>query len=128
MKKQIDSISSECMNALIRYPWPGNIREMQNVIERAVILSRGSVLHIPSTDLKSRIPEAGDTNGFATLEEMERKHILSVLEQTHWVFGGPNGAAAILGIKRPTLQFRMHKLGISRPQRPIITRTPTQSN
>jgi len=128
MKKQIDSISSECMNALIRYPWPGNIREMQNVIERAVILSRGSVLHVPSTDLKSRVPEAGDTNGFATLEEMERKHILSVLEQTHWVFGGPNGAAAVLGIKRPTLQFRMQKLGISRPQRPIIARTPTHSN
>jgi formate hydrogenlyase transcriptional activator len=128
MKKQIDTISSETMNALIRYPWPGNIREMQNVIERAVILSRGSVLHIPSTDLKSRIPEAGDTNGFATLEEVERKHILSVLEQTHWVFGGRNGAAAVLGIKRPTLQFRMHKLGISRPQRPIIARTPTHSN
>src|SRR5258707_12631508 len=83
MKKQIDTISSETMNALIRYPWPGNIREMQNVIERAVILSRGSVLHIPSTDLKSRIAEAGDTNGFTTLEELETKHILSVLEQTH---------------------------------------------
>jgi formate hydrogenlyase transcriptional activator len=128
MKKQIDTISSETMNALVRYPWPGNIREMQNVIERAVILSRGPVLHIPSTDLKSRIPEAGDTNGFATLEEMERKHILSVLEQTHWVFGGPNGAAAVLGIKRPTLQFRMQKLGISRPQRFTPARNPTHSN
>jgi formate hydrogenlyase transcriptional activator len=127
MKKKIDTISSETMRELVRYPWPGNIREMQNVLERAVILSRGSVLHIPSTDLKSRIPEAGDTNGSATLEEVERKHILSVLEQTHWVFGGPNGAAAILGIKRPTLQFRMHKLGISRPQRSIPARTPTQS-
>jgi formate hydrogenlyase transcriptional activator len=126
MKKQIDTISSETMNTLIRYPWPGNIREMQNVIERAVILSRSSVLHIPSTDLKSRIPEASDTNGFATLEEMERKHILAVLELTHWVFGGPNGAAAVLGIKRPTLQFRMHKLGISRPQRYTPARTPTQ--
>jgi formate hydrogenlyase transcriptional activator len=127
MKKQIDTISFETMSTLVRYPWPGNIREMQNVIERAVILSRGSVLHIPSTDLKSRIPEAGDTNGFVTLEEMERKHILSVLEQTHWVFGGPNGAAAVLGIKRPTLQFRMQKLGIARPQRSIPVRTPTQS-
>jgi formate hydrogenlyase transcriptional activator len=127
MKKQIDTISSETMNTLVRYPWPGNIREMQNVIERAVILSRGSVLHIPSSDLKSRIPEPDDTNGFVTLEEMERKHILSVLEQTHWVFGGPNGAAAVLGIKRPTLQFRMQKLGIARPQRSIPVRTPTQS-
>jgi formate hydrogenlyase transcriptional activator len=127
MKKQIDTISSETMNTLVRYPWPGNIREMQNVIERAVILARGSVLHIPSRDLKSRIPEPDDTNGFVTLEEMERKHILSVLEQTHWVFGGPNGAAAVLGIKRPTLQFRMQKLGIARPQRSIPVRTPTQS-
>ena len=127
MKKQIDTITSDTMNALIRYPWPGNIREMQNVIERAVILSRGSVLHIPSTDLKSRVPEASDANGFATLEEIERKHILSVLEQTHWVFGGPNGAAAVLGIKRPTLQFRMQKLGIARPLRSIPARTPTQS-
>jgi formate hydrogenlyase transcriptional activator len=128
MKKQIDTISSETMNALIRYPWPGNIREMQNVIERAVILSRGPVLHIQSADLKSRITDGGEMNGFATLEEVERKHILSVLEQTNWVFAGPNGAAARLGIKRPTLQFRMQKLGIARPQRPAFSRTPTQSS
>jgi formate hydrogenlyase transcriptional activator len=127
MKKQIDTISSETMSALVRYPWPGNIREMQNVIERAVILSRGPVLHIPSADLKSRIPDGGETNGFATLEEVERKHILSVLEQTNWVFGGLNGAAVRLGIKRPTLQFRMQKLGITRPQRSTPARTPAQS-
>jgi formate hydrogenlyase transcriptional activator len=124
MKKQIDSISSETMSALVHYPWPGNIREMQNVIERAVILSRGPVLHIPSSDLKPRIAEANDMNGFATLEEVERKHILTVLDQTNWVFGGPNGAAARLGIKRPTLQFRMQKLGITRPQRSANARTP----
>ena len=123
MKKQIDTISSDTMNALVRYPWPGNIREMQNVIERAVILSRGPVLHVPSADLKSRIPDGGEMNGFATLEEVERKHILLVLEQTNWVFGGPNGAAARLGIKRPTLQFRMQKLGITRPQRSTSART-----
>jgi formate hydrogenlyase transcriptional activator len=128
MKKQIDTISSETMSALVRDPWPGNIREIQNVIERAVILSRGSVLHIPSADLKSRIPDSGEMNGFATLKQVERKHILSVLEQTLWVFGGPNGAAAVLGIKRPTLQFRMQKLGISRPQRFTPARAPTQSN
>jgi formate hydrogenlyase transcriptional activator len=127
-KKQIDTISSETMSALVRYPWPGNIREMQNVIERAVILSRGPVLHIPSADLKPRIPDGGEMNGFATLEEVERKHILSVLEQTNWVFAGPNGAAARLGIKRPTLQFRMQKLGIARPQRSAFSRTPTQSS
>jgi len=124
MKKQIDSISSETMSALVHYPWPGNIREMQNVIERAVILSRGPVLNIPSSDLKPRITEANDMNGFATLEEVERKHILTVLDRTNWVFGGPNGAAARLGIKRPTLQFRMQKLGITRAQRSANERTP----
>src|ERR1700723_807975 len=128
MKKQIDTISSETMSALVRYPWPGNIREMQNVIERAVILSRGPVLHIPSADLKPHIPDGGEMNGFATLEEVERKHILSVLEQTNWVFSGPNGAATRLGIKRPTLQFRMQKLGIARPQRSALSRPPTQSS
>jgi formate hydrogenlyase transcriptional activator len=128
MKKKIDTISSETMSTVVCYPWPGNIREMQNVIERAVILSRGPVLHIPSADLKSRIPDGGETNGFATLEEFERKHILLVLEQTNWVFGGPNGAAARLGIKRPTLQFRMQKLGIARPPRSAPSRFPTQSS
>jgi formate hydrogenlyase transcriptional activator len=128
MKKQIDTISSETMTALVHYSWPGNIREMQNVVERAVILSRGRVLHIPSTDLKSRLAEAGDTNGSATLEEVERRHILLVLEQANWVFAGPNGAAARLGIKRPTLQFRMAKLGIARPQRSTSARTSSQSS
>jgi formate hydrogenlyase transcriptional activator len=128
MKKQIESISSETMNALLRYPWPGNIREMQNVIERAVILSRSSVLHVPLTDLKQRMGEVPETNGHATLEEVERKHILAVLEQTNWVFGGPNGAAARLGLKRPTLQFRMQKLGITRPQRAVPVKAPMHSS
>ena len=119
MTREIDTISAETMNALINYPWPGNIRELQNVIERAVILSKGPVLKVPLTDLKSKTADTnGNQNGVATLEEIERKHILSVLEQTNWVFAGPNGAAAKLGIKRPTLQFRMQKLGISRPKKP----------
>jgi formate hydrogenlyase transcriptional activator len=123
MGKQIDTICSETMNALVRYPWPGNIRELQNVIERAVILSKGPLLKVPLADLKARPSELGykngslALNGSPTLEEVERRHILSVLEQTNWVFAGPNGAAARLGLKRPTLQFRMQKLGISRPQR-----------
>ncbi len=125
MKKQIDTISFETMNALVRYPWPGNIRELQNVIERALILSKSSVLQVPLADLKPRMVDGGYTNGSATLEEVERRHILSVLEQTNWVFAGPNGAAARLGIKRPTLQFRMQKLGITRPQRSLTARTPT---
>ena len=116
MGRQIDTISSETMNALVRYPWPGNIRELQNVIERAVILSKGPVLKVPLSDLKPRAAEVG--NGGSTLDEVERRHILSVLEQTNWVFSGPNGAAARLGIKRPTLQFRMQKLGITRPRKP----------
>jgi formate hydrogenlyase transcriptional activator len=128
MKKQIESISSETMNALLRYPWPGNIREMQNVIERAVILSRGPVLHVPSTDLKSPSGEVPEASGLATLEEVERRHIVAVLEQTNWVFAGPNGAAARLGLKRPTLQFRMQKLGITRPRRSVPAKFPAQSN
>lgn len=116
MTKEIDTIPAETMNALSNYSWPGNIRELQNIIERAVILTKGPVLKVSLADLKSKSP---DTNGYincaATLEEVERRHILSVLEQTKWVFAGPNGAAAKLGIKRPTLQFRMQKLGITRP-------------
>jgi formate hydrogenlyase transcriptional activator len=115
MGKQIDAISSETMNALVRYPWPGNIRELQNVIERAVILSKGPTLQVPLADLKTRAADWNHKNGSSTLEEVERRHILAVLEQSNWVFAGPNGAAARLGIKRPTLQFRMQKLGISRP-------------
>jgi formate hydrogenlyase transcriptional activator len=117
MKKQIDTISSETMNAIVRYPWPGNIRELQNIIERAVILSSGKELRVPTADLKPRPTENGGSNGVLTLEEIERQHILYVLEKTKWVFSGPNGAAARLGMKRPTLQFRMRKLGISRPGR-----------
>jgi formate hydrogenlyase transcriptional activator len=120
MNKQISAISSETMQALTHYPWPGNIRELQNVVERAVILTQGRTLNVPLRDLKHRHVQSGPAAiGHLTLEEMERRHILAVLEQTNWVFAGPNGAAARLGMKRPTLQFRMQKLGISRPQRPI---------
>src|SRR6202021_2596108 len=113
MAKEIDTISTETMNSMVGYPWPGNIRELQNVIERAVILSKAPALNVSLADLKSKTL---DSNSVATLEEIKRRHILAVLEQTHWVFAGPNGAAARLGIKRPTLQFRMQKLGISRPR------------
>jgi formate hydrogenlyase transcriptional activator len=119
MSKEIDTISTETMNSMVGYPWPGNIRELQNVIERAVILSKGQELQVPLDGLKVKNAEMGaPTNGATTLEEIERKHILSILEQTNWVFAGPNGAAARLGLKRPTLQFRMQKLGISRPRKP----------
>lgn len=114
MNKTIETIPSETMKVLTRYHWPGNIRELQNVIERAVILSSGPVLNVPLSDLKPRETTNGATSN-GTLEDAQRKHILAVLEETRWVLGGDNGAASRLGIKRSTLQFRMRKLGISRP-------------
>jgi len=114
MKKTIGTIPFETMDALCRYHWPGNIRELQNVIERAVILSTGSVLKVPLSGLKTR-PTATGPMANDTLEETERKHILAVLSDTNWVLGGPNGAAVRLGMKRTTLQHRIRKLGISRP-------------
>lgn len=118
MNRMITSIPSETMNALARYHWPGNIRELQNVIERAVILSTGPVLKVVLADLdqpaanNQAIPRAP-----STLEEAERKHILAVLGETNWVVGGKNGAATRLGLNRSTLQFRMRKLGLARPER-----------
>ena len=112
MGKQIEQIPPETMSALTWYQWPGNIRELQNFIERSVILTSGSVLHAPLANLKSA-PEA-ESLGAITLEDAERDHIRKTLEHTRWVVAGPNGAAARLGIKRSTLYFRMQKLGISR--------------
>jgi formate hydrogenlyase transcriptional activator len=116
MNKRIDTIPFETIQRLARYPWPGNIRELQNVIERAVILSKERVLRVASSDLKQVTVTLEDSPGSEdTLAEAERKHILKVLEDTGWVLGGPKGAAVRLGLKRSTLQFRMRKLGISRP-------------
>jgi formate hydrogenlyase transcriptional activator len=114
MGKEIGTIPSEAMEQLCHYPWPGNIRELQNLIERAVILSPGPVLTIPLEVLRSTARPPSLTAG--TLEDTERQRILQVLEETNWVLSGPHGAAAKLGLKRPTLQFRMKKLGILRPQ------------
>jgi len=124
MNKTIDTISSATMEALSRYHWPGNIRELQNVIERAVITSTGPVLKVDVADLKISKPSSpaekgsaqGSTNGGLrdTLEETERQQILKALKQSNWVVAGPKGAAAKLGMKRSTLQLRMSKLGISR--------------
>jgi formate hydrogenlyase transcriptional activator len=116
MKKMIETIPSDTMDALIRYEWPGNIRELQNLIERAVILSPGTTLNVPVTALngRSQAPPAGEVE---TLKESERRHILSALEASNWVIAGASGAAARLGMKRSTLQFRMRKLAIVRPTR-----------
>jgi formate hydrogenlyase transcriptional activator len=115
MGKQIDQIAPETMSELTSYVWPGNIRELQNFIERSVIVSSGNVLQPPLSSLK--VAAAAESQGAVTLEDAERDHIRKILEQTRWVVAGPNGAAARLGIKRSTLYFRMQKLGISRPSR-----------
>ena len=112
MGKQIDQVSSETMSELASYAWPGNIRELQNFIERSVILSTGNVLQAPFASLKAAATTVAQEA--VTLEEAERNHIRKTLDQTRWVVSGPNGAAARLGIKRSTLYFRMQKLGISR--------------
>jgi len=116
LHKPIETIPADTMQGLIRYPWPGNIRELQNILERAVILSPGSVLQVPLADLKAPTTGASPKN-HDTLEEAERQHILAVLQETKWIVGGPNGAAVRLGLKRSTLQFRMRKLGIARSGR-----------
>ncbi|HEY6347503.1 MAG TPA: sigma 54-interacting transcriptional regulator [Bryobacteraceae bacterium] len=133
--RAIDTIPSETMEALVHYSWPGNIRELQNVIERAVIVTKGPVLSVPVADLKAADLKAADlkSNGSAkpvpaqrerlqdmpqherlqdTLDETERGEILRALEQSNWVVAGPSGAATRLGMKRSTLQVRMQKLGI----------------
>lgn len=115
MNKQIDTIPSDTLKSLTRYHWPGNIRELQNMIERAVILSSGPVLRVSLPELRQPAANAKTSPSKSdTLEEAERKHVLAVLEEVNWVLAGPKGAAARLGMKRSTLQYRMGKLGISR--------------
>jgi len=121
----IDTIPSETMEALIRYPWPGNIRELQNEIERAVIITRGATLTVSVDELKpdalSESSRSCESLG-ELLSETERTQILGALESSNWVISGVNGAAARLGIKRTTLQARMQKLGIR------LSRTPVSEN
>jgi DNA-binding NtrC family response regulator len=112
MNKRIETIPEEAMEALCRYSWPGNIRELQNFIERAVILTPGSVLQIQIKELQPSGPSGSTVAG--TLEDMERQSILEALRETGAVIGGQKGAAARLGLKRTTLLSKMQKLGISR--------------
>jgi formate hydrogenlyase transcriptional activator len=125
MNKVFETIPSATMDALCRYHWPGNIRELQNVIERAVIISASPVLGFDVGDLKfskgSHTQEGATISKSATkgalgdiLKETQREQILQALERCNWVVAGPDGAAARLGMKRSTLHLRMHKLGISR--------------
>jgi formate hydrogenlyase transcriptional activator len=148
MNRSIDTIPSDTMTTLVRYHWPGNIRELQNVIERAVILSSGSVLKVPTDELRIRIGAKGDGSVLresgsakgdgsvlrdplidapavndhskgslrASLNDTERQEIIATLEKTNWKVAGPNGAAALLGMNRSTLQSRMQKLGVRIPR------------
>ena len=133
--KTVEYIPANVMEALVDYPWPGNVRELENLIERAVLLSPGQELRVPLAELKEASPPsvlvaapvdilqipatqptaAPAAGALSTLDETQRQHILRVLRQTEWRIAGPHGAAAILGMKRTTLQARMRKLGIKRP-------------
>jgi formate hydrogenlyase transcriptional activator len=111
MNRKVETIPAETLEQLVQYPWPGNIRELENLIERAVIVSPGPVLRVPLGELRS----GGETLGESqTLRAAERDHILKALEATKWVLAGPRGAAVRLGMKRTTLQSKMRKLGIAK--------------
>jgi formate hydrogenlyase transcriptional activator len=116
MNRRIETIPSHAMEVFANYSWPGNVRELQNFIERAVILSPGSVLRPPLTELKQSSQPSAKSN-LNTAEEAERDRVLQAIRASNWVIGGPNGAAARLGMKRTTLAYRIRKLNISvRPQ------------
>src|SRR5579863_3535154 len=135
MNRSVDTIPSETMTTLVRYHWPGNIRELQNVIERAVILSSGSVLKVPTDELRPRISDRGEGAALrdsgadappvgenskgrlrAVLDDAERQEIVATLKKANGKVAGPNGAAALLGMNRSTLQSRMQKLGVRIPR------------
>jgi formate hydrogenlyase transcriptional activator len=135
LNKTVQYVPADAMDALVNYSWPGNIRELENLIERAVLLSPGKELRVPVSELKQAALSVSDISDIsadgtmlapsplggnapapvATLEEAERQHILRALRQTEWRIAGPKGAAAVLGMKRTTLQARMRKLNIRRP-------------
>ncbi|MBI3279037.1 MAG: sigma 54-interacting transcriptional regulator, partial [Acidobacteria bacterium] len=115
--RKIRSIAAETIEQLVRYPWPGNIRELQNLIERSVILTAGDTLRIPAQELQAEglaaaAPAAAPP---ATMQDVERETIVRALREAKGVVGGPNGAAARLGMKRTTLLYRMEKLGLAKP-------------
>ncbi len=114
LRKCIDTIPADVLEALTRYRWPGNVRELQNVIERAVILSPDTVLRLPPAEWQRSRSAPDAPTSSETLEEVEREHVLQVLRDTKGVIGGPQGAAARLGLKRTTLLSRMARVGIAR--------------
>jgi formate hydrogenlyase transcriptional activator len=128
MEKHIETVSRKTMEALCRHAWPGNIRELQNLMERAVLLSSGPSLRVPLTDIRT-VFDLGATSDGSALEQVERELILSALRESNWVVGGTRGAAARLRLNRTGLAYKMKKFGISRPshqqnpgRRPICLR------
>src|SRR5262249_36530274 len=111
MDKVVEDVPDEIMESIVRYPWPGNIRELQNYIERGVILSNGGVFESMPPELREPEPLV-----FAnpTLEDRVRQEILVACQRSNWRLGGPRGAAARLGLKRTTLYYKMKRLGIAR--------------
>jgi formate hydrogenlyase transcriptional activator len=116
LRKRIDTIPADVLEAFTRYHWPGNVRELQNVIERAVILTPDTVLRLHPAEWQRSRSSPDIPTSSRTLAEVERELILRVLQETNWVIGGPQGAAARLGLRRTTLLYRMEKFGI--PRRP----------
>src|SRR5207253_10863770 len=112
--KRMDGVTEQTMKRLVNYPWPGNVRELENVLERAVILATGPRLDILPEPVPAPPAAATAAQQQATLETVERDHILAVLHNTEWVVEGARGAARILGLHANTLRHRMKKLGISR--------------
>jgi len=112
MGKNVESIPAETLQTFSQYAWPGNVRELEHFVERAVILTSGSILRVPPLGSKSqRKPKPALVDRLA---DAEREHILRVLRETNGIISGPRGAAARLGVKRTTLASKMHRLGISR--------------
>jgi len=112
MGKSVDGIDAATMQKFINYSWPGNIRELRNVLERALILNRGPVLH---ADIP--VGEQAGQEKLRRIDEVEMEYLLKVLRATKWRIRGHKGAAQVLGLKPTTLEARLKKLGIRRPQR-----------
>jgi transcriptional regulator with GAF, ATPase, and Fis domain len=112
LRKPIDAVPHSVVETLEAYDWPGNVRELENVIQRAIIQSRGGTLELRD----AWMPEAASSNGGTTLVEVERRHILHILEACRWRIEGQGGAAQLLALKSSTLRSRMLKLGITRPK------------
>jgi formate hydrogenlyase transcriptional activator len=112
MDRHIETVPNETMNALINWHWPGNVRELENIVERSVILSQGSALQVPLVEMPAQAHGVAAPDH--TLEGAEREHIIRALRETGGMLSGPTGAAHKLGLKRTTLQSKMHRLQISR--------------